>query len=389
VLEVLGFRFKGERVTKAIATIDDLEDTDKQIKILGQIISLSSSPKKESWDWNRHYMPLNIDSQDNRLMHRQYILELASILAYPLAPTLVTRPLPGSKLEGSDYPTWRIPSEQLELALDALWDSLEPESEKILGNVALLPSITNPAALPYRDIDGNESLLVKNVPGCLLPQQKHSGKDILPCSLCGELTILKDMRNHVGGHILCTFREFDAPDECTIQSVGDNPCGFCGLDGCLTQLLEKKGGGIIITSNCKYHYAQMQYKAAAKLSSTNVPIHCPICPTSVSKAPQTIWKYNALLYLISEHSTGFTPPKIPRQLLSHMHITREEEKALGIKEEVTVAWREEHNIPGTESLLEMVQAEEMQKEGDQTQFPQFFLIVMTRKGLEYMLYQSK
>jgi len=44
-----------------------------------------------------------------------------------------------------------------------------------------------------------------------------------------------------------------------------------------------------------------------------------------------------------------------------MHITREEEKALGIKEDVTVAWREEHNILGTEGLLEMIQAEEMQK----------------------------
>ena len=46
-----------------------------------------------------------------------------------------------------------------------------------------------------------------------------------------------------------------------------------------------------------------------------------------------------------------------------MHITKEEERALGIKEDITVAWREEHNIPGTESLLEMIQAEEMQKKG--------------------------
>jgi len=46
-----------------------------------------------------------------------------------------------------------------------------------------------------------------------------------------------------------------------------------------------------------------------------------------------------------------------------MHNTREEEKALWIKEEVTVAWREEHNIPGTGSLLEMIQTEEMQKSG--------------------------
>jgi len=46
-----------------------------------------------------------------------------------------------------------------------------------------------------------------------------------------------------------------------------------------------------------------------------------------------------------------------RQLLADMHIRKEEEKALNIKEEATDAWREEHNIPGTESLLEMVQAE--------------------------------
>ena len=30
-----------------------------------------------------------------------------------------------------------------------------------------------------------------------------------------------------------------------------------------------------------------------------------------------------------------------------------------IKYEVTVAWRKEHNIPDTESLLELIQAEEM------------------------------
>ena len=46
-----------------------------------------------------------------------------------------------------------------------------------------------------------------------------------------------------------------------------------------------------------------------------------------------------------------------------MDITRDEEKALGIKEKVTVAWREEQNIPGISSLLEMIQAEEMQKGG--------------------------
>jgi len=81
-------------------------------------------------------------------------LEVPSVLTYPLAPSLAAIPLPGSKLDESDYPTWRIPSQQLQLVLDDLWDSLEPESEKILGNVGLLPSINNPATLPYHDIDG-------------------------------------------------------------------------------------------------------------------------------------------------------------------------------------------------------------------------------------------
>ena len=46
-----------------------------------------------------------------------------------------------------------------------------------------------------------------------------------------------------------------------------------------------------------------------------------------------------------------------RQLLADMHIRKEEEKALNIEEEATDSWREEHNIPGTESLLKMMQAE--------------------------------
>ena len=189
VIEVIGFRFGKEKAIKTTATMDDLEDIDKQIKIIGHVINLSmSSPKKESWDWNRHYVPLDVDSRDKKLTHRQYVLEVASVLFNPLAPSLAAKPLPGSKVDESVYPTWRIPSQQLQLVLNALWESLEPESEKILGNVTMLPSINNSATLPYCDINGHESLLVKDIPDCLLPKQKHNGKYIFPCFLCGEVT---------------------------------------------------------------------------------------------------------------------------------------------------------------------------------------------------------
>jgi hypothetical protein len=55
--------------------------------------------------------------------------------------------------------------------------------------------------------------------------------------------------------------------------------------------------------------------------------------------------------------------KSPRQLLAGMHIAREEEKALKITEEATHARREEHDIPGIDSLLELMQSEEIQKRG--------------------------
>jgi hypothetical protein len=126
---------------------------------------------------------------------------------------------------------------------------------------------------------------------------------------------LSKMRNHVGGHILRSLRGADdmkikaywkrrekaategqnTNDTDELKQIGENPCGFCGLDGCFTSLLGKKSGNSIkftITSNCPYHYERMQYKNAAISSNnmpcTNVPIHCPLCLPSFSGNPQTI-----------------------------------------------------------------------------------------------------
>ena len=46
------------------------------------------------------------------------------------------------------------------------------------------------------------------------------------------------------------------------------PCGFCGQDGCIVQLVVKKSGASTIVSNCRYHYGNMSYAAASKPSHT-------------------------------------------------------------------------------------------------------------------------
>ena len=112
----------------------------------------------------------------------------------------------------------------------------------------------------------------------------------------------------------------------------------------------------------------MNYKAAAQFSKsspcTNIPIHCPLCPTAISGDPQTIWKYNALYHLASEHSTGITPPSIPGQLLVQMFIQKEEEMALSIQETVTNSWREQDNIPDSDGFQEMEQNVQKRERSD-------------------------
>ena len=109
----------------------------------------------------------------------------------------------------------------------------------------------------------------------------------------------------------------------------------------------------------------MQYKQAATFSNTmpctNVPIHCPLCPSSVSGNPQTIWKYNALHHLITEHSNNGIAPEIPGELLVKMFIHKHEEQAQGIGEDSTYSWRRENHIPDSDGLAEMM--EDQQKRG--------------------------
>ena len=119
----------------------------------------------------------------------------------------------------------------------------------------------------------NESLIVQDVPDVLTLRQKLSGKGKVPCLLCGQAEIvLKDMWKQVGGHILHDQCDCAASNECGLWEIGNNLCGFCGLHGCLTQILKKKDGGFI-TSTCAYHYVQMQYWSAAQFSKCSPLVH--------------------------------------------------------------------------------------------------------------------
>jgi hypothetical protein len=107
IIEGVGFLFINEKVVKSTVTMDDLRDTNKQIKFVGQIVDLKmSSSTMQFWDWNKQYVAMDIDSCDRRLTFCQYVMGVASSLICPHTLSVVQRPLPQSKLDIDDYLTW-------------------------------------------------------------------------------------------------------------------------------------------------------------------------------------------------------------------------------------------------------------------------------------------
>jgi hypothetical protein len=143
----------------------------------------------------------------------------------------------------------------------------------------------------------NPCLLVTDLPEHLTVK-KLDGDDEVECFLCAKPKKLKlrDMRKHVGKHVLLAFRDISEHSSIKSVEVGADPCGcsgWCGREGCKVQLTQARGGkSWSILSSCHYHYAKLSYARALQPTKsspwTNVLIHCPICPESLSGQPGTI-----------------------------------------------------------------------------------------------------
>jgi hypothetical protein len=94
----------------------------------------------------------------------------------------------------------------------------------------MLPTITK-VKLPYSTADG-PCLLVTALPAYLTVKRLEADDEV-ECFLCIKKLKLKDMRKHVGKHILFAFRGI--PDPLPLKpgvEVGVDPCGWCGREGC-------------------------------------------------------------------------------------------------------------------------------------------------------------
>ncbi|KAG6825839.1 hypothetical protein H0H92_002235 [Tricholoma furcatifolium] len=170
------------------------------------------------------------------------------------------------------------------------------------------------------------------------------------------------MREHVGQHILHAFRRTPDPSG-VLGKIGLNPCGWCGLEGCVTRMVTKKRGTFQLMSNCPYHYERMVYDHAKEYSPdgpcTNVPVRCWLCPTLETAGDlPAVWKYNAWAHLMMEHADPadeMSLPDVPDKFLIDIFVSKKEEEDLGISQEQTMAYREEFEIQNSSDVEEVVE----------------------------------
>ena len=117
-------------------------------------------------------------------------------------------------------------------------------------------------------------------------------------------------------------------------------------------------------STCPFHYKKMQYKAALKPTKgspcTNIPIHCRLCaPLKVSGELQTIWKYNTIYHLLSEHSQNANIvetqvlPKISGRMAINMFVSSAKEAFMRIPPAATKMYREEFGLQKSDGIEEI------------------------------------
>ncbi|KAF7785094.1 hypothetical protein Agabi119p4_1259 [Agaricus bisporus var. burnettii] len=380
VMEVNSFTTRDGRkkIVTLSAKYSDLTSEASDYMVSGQIIKLIPSEKQLGyWEWAKEYIDPSSRSK-HRQKKRSFTIDVPSHLIHPLTVHMISYP-------NEPQPTrlrWALATEELDEQMMHAWQLSSPELNSSISSFESIPMIDNPEGLPYRNRDGAQ---IQNLLTNQLSSQTRTGQDsfvvadqslngnrplhpetIVACLVCGFTIQLRKMRQHVGSHILWDMRgQVNPPSDFDFDtaSMGIMPCGFCGIDGCLTKLTAASNCDQTITTDCKYNDVSLDYQATSKgapdgMLCSNLPIHCTICPLSPDGEPCTIWKYNALMHIAVEHEQFDSEdpylciyPDIPTSMQVAMHISRAEEAAMGIQAKLTMEARTDFKLMNSDDLL--------------------------------------
>jgi len=120
---------------------------------------LMEATSASGWIWTHRYVRFESEKGPavrERSNRHNFVLRIPGTLVFPLGPSVVSTKPSGVMLPPSEKRsslTWSLDNAELEEVLDCAWLELKPDSEDIMGNIEMIPSLAN-SALPYRNQDG-------------------------------------------------------------------------------------------------------------------------------------------------------------------------------------------------------------------------------------------
>jgi hypothetical protein len=143
------------------------------------------------------------------------------------------------KIWGAQKLTWILEHRDLRKALECLEKDLDTERDHLLVEDANFIKVTRkndkiPHKLLTDRVAPLEIPIQLSTLRASITTEQLDAKARVPCCLCGKVFLLQKMQGHVGEHFLCAVRKIN---ENLAAKVGQDPCGFCGIDGCITQLI--------------------------------------------------------------------------------------------------------------------------------------------------------
>jgi hypothetical protein len=154
----MSFEAGGSKMQLTSVGVEDLENAEKKYTVHGQILDMVASKatnqgnQSMNWIWSGQYVRFGSRNKDESSTKRQFTVHIPGQLAYPLGPMVARTPDDlHNSLSGEQIPiTWSIQEVQLAEIIGYAWEALNPDTEEIISNIEMLPSIQE-STMPYHN----------------------------------------------------------------------------------------------------------------------------------------------------------------------------------------------------------------------------------------------
>jgi hypothetical protein len=146
---IKGFKKENQTIPLSAIHLDDQENPDSGITVVGQLMEMTQTADKTRWEWNRKFLKVDTSGAAAHAKNKQLLLQLPASEIFPLAPNVTEF----NHLEDIERATWTVENSQLEETKDFSWTMLDPDSDDIGSRVGNIPEVNN-VCIPYRDLAG-------------------------------------------------------------------------------------------------------------------------------------------------------------------------------------------------------------------------------------------